>query len=251
MSINKPASENRAKSRALERYESSRRALTHLLDQKLNTDTRLATRELDRIVHRRQIVEQTSYILVPLSRFVEREIQQRVDRGEIEEGLIEAEDVLMAVLIHAQEEIPDDMAVPGTYPWLRRVSQQYINDAVKSEVERADREQSLESTVRRAGPDWPDRVLLLREVLADPEAVLPDRVLEQRITWSILDHATDYLPERWREVFLLRSVDGWDDDEIALAEGIDVQDVELINVASRAYIRECLRDSEFFQDEYE
>jgi RNA polymerase sigma-70 factor, ECF subfamily len=249
MSMHNPATHAQARQQAAYRYESARRELSSTLEQRLNTDTRLATRELDLIVQRRRVMDQTSHMLVPLSRFIEREIRHWADEGRIEDGMVETEDVLMAAIISAQEQLPIDSIKPGMYPWLRRISQKQIRNVVRGEEERATTERSLEAPIRRVGPDWPDRVLLLREVLADQSAVLPEKVIEQSETWQLLEHAVDHLPERWREVFLLRSVDAWDDDEIALAEGIEVEDVELINLAARAYLREYLRESELFQDE--
>lgn len=248
MATNSSGHHSDLRSSAIQRYDLARRDLVQTLERKLHTDTRLATRDLDRIDRRRQIMDQTSHILVPLSRFVEREIERLEAQGSIEKSLLDAEDVLMAVLTRAQDEIPDDITMPGIYPWLRQISLEHIAAAVESESERAFLERSLDSTIRRAGPDWPDHVLLLREVLADRNAVLPEEVIEQRVIWRILEHALDYLPERWREVFLLRSVDGWDDDVIAKTEGIDVRDVEMINIASRAYLRECLRDCQYLQE---
>ncbi len=247
MTIQNPATHARARQQTAYRYEAARRDLAQTLERRLNADTRLATRELDKILERRSTLERTSHMLVPLSRFIDRQLRQFMDEHRIEDGIVETEDVLMAAIVTAHEELPNQIDSKGLYPWLRRVSQTHIRKAVRAEEERALTEKSLDAPVRIAGPDWPDRVLLLREVLADQSAVLPDELLEQRQVAALLEGALDNLPERWREVFLLRSVDAWDDDEIAAVEGIDVGEVELINLAARAYLRECLRESELFE----
>ena len=249
MSMHDPATHVRVKQQASYRYEAARRELAGKLEQRLDTDTRLATRELDRLVERRRAMDRASHMLVPLSRFIDREIRQFANQGAIEEGLVETEDVLMSAIISAQEDLPAHIDARGVFPFLRRISQKHIRQAVRAETERAATERSLDAPIRLAGSDWPDRVLLLREVLADQSAVLPEDVIEQEDTWALLESALNSLPERWREVFLLRAVDAWDDDEIANAEGIDVADVELINLAARAYLRECLRDSELRESE--
>ena len=249
MSIQDPAAHARARQQASYRYEAAKRDLTQTLERRLHADTRLATRELDKILERRATLEHTSRMLVPLSRFIDRELRRFVDDERIEDGPIDVEDVLMAAIVTAHEELPSQVETKGLYPWLRRVTQKHIRDAVHREEDRAATEKSMDAPIRIAGPDWPDRMLLLREVLADRSAVLPEEVLEQNEMAALLQHALDNLPERWREVFLLRSVDAWDDDEIAAAEGIDVEDVELINLAARAYLRETLRESELFEFE--
>lgn len=249
MSIQDPATHVRARQQASYRYEAARRELAGKLEQRFNTDTRIATRELDRIVEHRRAMDRTSHMLVPLSRFIDREIRQFVDRDIIDDGMVETEDVLMSAVISAHDELPAHVHEKGVFPFLRRISQKHIRQAVRAETERAATERSLDAAIRLAGSGWPDRVLLLREVLADQSAVLPEDVIEQEGTWALLESALNSLPERWREVFLLRAVDAWDDDEIANAEGIDVSDVELINLAAREYLRECLRDSELLENE--
>jgi RNA polymerase sigma factor (sigma-70 family) len=247
MTIQEPENDARARKQAGHRYEAARRDLALMLERKLNSDTRLATRELDKVLERRTTLERASHMLVPLSRFIDRELRKYVDEGRIEAELVEIEDILMAAIVTAHEELPDQIDSRGLYPWLRRVSQSHVRRAAHVEEERAQNERSLDAPIRIAGPEWPDRVLLLREVLADQSAVLPEEILQQREVVALLEDALDSLPERWREVFLLRSVDAWDDDEIAAVEGIDTAEVEIINLAARAYLRERLRESEAFE----
>jgi RNA polymerase sigma factor (sigma-70 family) len=234
---------------ALQRYNDVRREIALTLEKKLTEDARLATDELHRIAHRREVMDQLTRYFVPLSRFVERELQLLTDGGAVEASSVDPEDVLMSVIVEAQEDIPENISSPGIFPWLREVCHRHIQEITSMAQERDSREQSLETPQSHFGTDWPDRVLVLREVLANPNAIIPDDFLEQEVTRRILDNALLYLPERWREVLLLRSVDGWDDDEIAQAEGIDVQEVELINLAARAYLRECLRDCDLLLEE--
>jgi DNA-directed RNA polymerase specialized sigma24 family protein len=227
---------------AIQRYDDVRRDLVAILDRKLADDARLATDELQRLAERRQIMEHVTQYVVPLRRYIERELAQLDDAGYVEKEMIDPADVLMDAVITAQEEIPEQITSSGVYPWLREICRQSVQEIAHIEHERLEQEVSLDAPQSRYGPEWPDRVRVLRAVLADPKAILPDDVLTERTTRHILENALKHLPERWREVFLLRSVDAWDDDEIAYAEGIDASEVELINLAARAYLRECLRD---------
>lgn len=248
MSMQDPATHVRAREQAAFRYEAARRALASTLDHRLSADTALATREPDRLERRRQAIDRASHMLVPLSRFIKREVRLRTDRGEVEEQLVDPDDVLMSAVVAVLEEYPSKAEATGIYPWLRRTSNRIVRQSALEEAERARTERSLESPIQIAGPDWPDHVQVLREVLADPNAVLPEHVLGDREKWALMEAVLDNLPERWREVFLLRSVDAWDDDEIAKAEGIDVTEVEMINLAARAYLRESMRECELLRE---
>jgi RNA polymerase sigma factor (sigma-70 family) len=244
MTIQDPATHARARQHAAYRYEAARRNLTSKLRSRANTDTRVAIRRQDLIPQRERALDRASHMLVPLSRFIKREIRQWSHHGFVEEHLIDTDDVLMTAIIEAGEQLTAQPGSNGIYPWLRRITQQKIREEVAAESERAELVRSLDAPVRIAGVDWPDRAVALREVLADPGAVLPETIIEQKETWEVLDHALNQLPERWREIFLLRTVDAWDDDEIAAVEGMDVSDVELINVAARAFLRERLLETE-------
>jgi DNA-directed RNA polymerase specialized sigma24 family protein len=227
---------------AIQRYDEIRREIARMLEKKLTEDAQLATDELHRIVQRREVMDQLTRYFVPLRRFVDRELHALIDEGYVEAESVDPEDVLMSAIVQAQEDIPADISSPGVFQWLREVCRSRIQEMTSTAHEQGVHEESLDAPQSLYGTDWPEHVLILREVLADPNALIPDAVLQQKLTKAILDQTLRYLPERWREVFLLRSVDAWDDDEIALAEGIDVQEVELINLAARAYLRECLRD---------
>jgi DNA-directed RNA polymerase specialized sigma24 family protein len=247
MTIQDPATHAQARQRAAFRYEAERQKLSSHLEQRLRSDTRIAVREQDALQRRELALKQTTHMLVPLSRFIKEEIRRWSDEGAVEDRLVDTEDILMATIIEVAERLPELPSTVGIFPWLRRLTQKTVRETADATAERADLERSLEAPIRVAGTDWPDRALLLIEVLEDPNAVVPEELLERHETRELLEHGLDQLPARWREVFLLRSVDAWDDDEIAAAEGIDVSEVELINVASRAFLRDYFQENELLE----
>jgi DNA-directed RNA polymerase specialized sigma24 family protein len=247
MTIQNPATHAQARQKAAYRYDAERKKLSSHLEQRLRSDTRLVVREQDALQRRELALKQTTHMLVPLSRFIKDEIRRRSDQGAVEARLIDSEDILMATMIEAAERLPELPSTIGIYPWLRRLTQKTVRETVGATAEQVELESSLEAPIRVAGTDWPDRALLLIEVLEDPNAVVPEELLERQETRKLLEHGLDQLPARWREVFLLRSVDAWDDDEIAAAEGIDVSEVELINIAARAFLRDYFQENELLE----
>jgi RNA polymerase sigma factor (sigma-70 family) len=116
-----------------------------------------------------------------------------------------------------------------------------VRQLVEQERRRLEQERSLEEPVGYQGDEWPDQVVRLINVLADPTADIPEDVVLAEETQQILDEALERLPESWREIFLLK-VDGWSDEQIALAEGVPVERVPQIIEASRQFLADHLRE---------
>jgi RNA polymerase sigma factor (sigma-70 family) len=116
-----------------------------------------------------------------------------------------------------------------------------VRQLVEQERRRLEHERSLEEPVGYQGDEWPDQVVRLIDVLADPTADIPEDVVLAEETQQILDEALERLPESWREIFLLK-VDGWSDEQIALAEGVPVERVPRIIEASRQFLADLLRE---------
>ncbi len=135
-----------------------------------------------------------------------------------------------------------DAPQQGLFRWLRRLARQVIRTSIDAERRRIEHERSLEEPVAILGEEWPDQVVRLIDILADPHAELPEDLLLTHETQALLEQALDRLPELWREVFLMRTVDGWNEDIVAEAEGIPVEQVRSIVEISRAFLAEALRD---------
>lgn len=176
----------------------------------------------------------------PLRRFVRREIGRFIAFGVVPSGALHDQDVTDTVLLRALQhwrEAPER----GLFRWLRRTARRVVRQLVEEERRRIEHERSLEEPVAYQGDEWPDQVVRLIDILADPTARLPEDVIMAGEVQRLLDEALDRLPETWREVFLLK-VDGWADDQIAEAEGISPEQVSRMVKASRAFLAELLRE---------
>jgi DNA-directed RNA polymerase specialized sigma24 family protein len=242
MSIQDPATHVRARQSAAFRYEAARRQLAQSMDERIRRKKGRRL-QLETIPQQQMALDQATNLIVPLARYTRAEAQRWADLGVIEETLIDEEDMIAETILAAAERAGREGMPRAVFPWLRGIAREQVRQMVEAETERADVERSLDAPVKIGGEDWPDRAVLLRQVLADPNALLPDEIIEHRETWRLLEHAIARLPERWREIFLLRTVDAWDDDEIALAEDVTVEEIEFINLAARAFLRDLLLDS--------
>lgn len=226
-------------------YEAARRQLARALaeyaaDLDAADPPAAASRELAR--RRNDVIETGLTFFGPLRRFVHREVAHwgEVDGFELDDAPVD--DIVATIYLAAVEQAEEAPHARAFYTWLRRIGRREVRAALL-EQERLNRvEVSLQEPVMTVG-EWPDRIVRLIAVLADPTAKLPEDVLIAEEDTAVLDAVLDKLPERWREVFLLRVVDGWDPAAIADAEGIAAGDVRAIVESSRTFLRDWLEEN--------
>ncbi len=226
-----------------EKYEAARRQLARALAEyaaDLDATVPAASRELAR--RRNEVIETGLIFFGPLRRFVHHEVAhwRAIDGFTLEGAPID--DIVATIYLAAVEHADEAPNARAFYTWLRRIGRREVRAALL-EQERLNRvELSLHQPVMAVG-EWPDRVVQLIAVLADPTAPIPEDLLIAEEDTAVLDALLDKLPERWREVFLLRVVDGWEPDAIAEAEGIAAGDVRAIVESSRTFLRDWLEEN--------
>lgn len=181
--------------------------------------------------------------LRPLRRFVQREIRRWVALGVVPPNTLNEDELVDTVFVRALQHA-GEAPQQGMFRWLRRLARRVVRSAADAERRRIAHERSLEEPVATIGDEWPERVVRLIDLLADPRAELPEDVLLAQETQALFDQVLDRLPELWREVFLMRVVDGWDEQAISEAEGIPPERVRAIVESSRAFLAEALREIE-------
>lgn len=215
-------------------YEAARRQLARALTEySADLDTDGAHQDLAR--RRNEVIEAGMPFFGPLRRFVQHEVRRWADLDGFDITDVPVDDVVAAIYLIAVEQAADAPHARAFYTWLRRIARREVRSALL-EQERLNRlEVSLQQPVQTVG-EWPDRALRLIAVLADPTALPPDEIIIGDEEAAVLDRLLGKLPERWREIFLLRVIDGWDVEEIATAEGIAAENVRAIVRHSRAFL---------------
>jgi RNA polymerase sigma factor (sigma-70 family) len=229
-------------------YENARRQLARALAE-LADD--LAAGELDHeraatlAAQRGAVIEQGLRFFGPLRRFVRHEAELWADPVALESGQVPVDDIVASIYLSAVDEADSAPSARAFYTWLRRIARREVRLAVLEQQRIQRHELSLETPVAVVG-QWPDHVVTLIATLADPSATLPEDILEHLEARRVMNAMLAKLPERWREVFLLSVVDGWPEEEVAAAEGIDPAGVRSIVAATRAFLRDWLRDDPRF-----
>lgn len=232
---------------AAKSYEDARRqlsrALTEFSDDLANDAVEPHT-TIQLAARRAAVIEEGLRFFGPLRRFIQHEIERWTDPTAIDADLFSIDDIVASTYLSAVNQADAAPEARAFYTWLRRIARREAREAVLEQEAHYRIEQSLYApvaTVSTVG-EWPDHVVRLISILADPRAQLPEDILIQRETWDALRVVLQKLPEQWREVFLLSVVDGWSDAEIATAEGIEVRTVRSTVESSRAFLRDWLQN---------
>lgn len=227
------------------RYEAARRQLARALSEYVaDLDAASvpapASRELAR--RRNEVIETGLTFFGPLRRFVQHEVAHWRAIDGFTQASAPVDDVVATIYLAAVERAEEAPNARAFYTWLRRIGRREVRAALLEQERLARVEVSLQQPVMTVG-EWPDRVVRLITLLADPTAEIPEDMLIADEDTAVLDALLTKLPERWREVFLLRVVDGWEPDAIAEAEGIAAGDVRAIVESSRTFLRDWLEEN--------
>jgi RNA polymerase sigma factor (sigma-70 family) len=243
MAIQHPTALLRADQDAELRYELARQRLAVALAERI-AELDLAQPDSGRARYlaerRKAVIDEGFRFVGPLSRYIRAELARWSDDLSEESDVAPTDDIIAATYLAALDEAETAPPVRAFYTWLRRIARREIRALVVNESERRRRERSLETPIASVGREWPDRAIRLLDVLADPIQPLPEQIIVDEEQQAVLNVALARLPERWREVFLLRVVDGWSEEEVAAAEGLDAWDVRLIVNGCRTFVREWL-----------
>lgn len=246
--------ETQQRQEARQRHEHARQRLSAELGDRVQALAEVSPRELmvpeDNYTHRAALIESGLQLITPLRRFIGQELEQWVDPALLERGVFEVDDIVAATYIAAVDQAESAPVARAFYTWLRRTARRQIRAAILEVAERDHHEKSLYTAVYDAGAsdndieDWPDDVRQLIDILADPNAPLPEDILELQAMQGTMNPLLNKLPEQWREVFLMQAVDEWSPEEISILEGLDPKDIAWKVAMSREFLRSWLEQAQ-------
>jgi RNA polymerase sigma factor (sigma-70 family) len=236
---------------ARQRYEMARERLTGELGSRVSALVGVSPQAIvpaDATYDQRAaVIESGLELIVPLRRFVEGELQGWVDPEVMATRAIEVDDIMADVYLEAVEQADSAPVARAFYTWLRRIARRQVRNAVLALDERAERERSIYLTVpvsdTDADDEWPDDVNQLIDMLADPNAVKPEDLLERVELQAAIARVLLRLPEQWREIYLMNVVDGWNQEDISTAEGIDSAEVDWKIRMTREFLRSWIEEA--------
>lgn len=191
--------------------------------------------------------------LSELYNFVRREIATGQARGDLNAGDLKVEEILDEVAAEALEEFADKPAELGFRAWLFQLALKTIK-CMKHEIDHDWRTiVSLEENGNGRKPSsrvgvedeiydfyQPDREIQLKDLIPDGRLPTPEEALTQREIQRYINRALAQLPRRWREAFVLYSIEGLNLEEVARVTRESVDATRRSVEMAREYLRACL-----------
>jgi RNA polymerase sigma-70 factor (ECF subfamily) len=160
-----------------------------------------------------------------------------------------AEDIVQDALLAAVKGFPSFKGNSSVRTWLTSILRHKIIDYLRSkprreipisqEVKWADDKMSdIFGTLSTNFAEYPDHFLMNRAPGAWNES--PESILSQKDFFKSFQSCVSKLPDRLRDIFLLREVEEIDAGEIAAQLGISVGNVRVILHRARVLLRDCV-----------
>lgn len=220
--------------------------------------TNVKTPVLSQDAHREAIEELIGQQVPRLTQYVQREIAYYLATEELVPDLVPVEAVVDETVMRALSEY---QTRPTTLPldrWLIMLAGDVLNQRLQQAQlsrEAAGRDEArVEQRLSRVPPEWkgcavedeiydwyqPDENLHLEDVVADPHALSPEEIAAHRQFQQELDQIIAFLPKRWRDVFVLHSMEDFSLDEVAIVTGQSLDQVQQDWQSACAFLRERL-----------
>jgi RNA polymerase sigma factor (sigma-70 family) len=202
---------------------------------------------------RREATEAVDHHLTELYNFVRRELASRQVTGGLSAGDLTPEEVLDDAALTALERFDERPAGLDFQTWLFQLALDCVERRAR-EI-RAGRESLLRlegtahfstSAAARAAEDeifefyQPAEEMRLEDLIADERVPTPEEALARREFQRHINRTLASLPRRWREAFVLYSVEGLNLEEVARVLRLPVDSARRFIELAREYLRECL-----------
>ncbi|HLT21358.1 MAG TPA: sigma-70 family RNA polymerase sigma factor [Thermomicrobiales bacterium] len=194
-----------------------------------------------------QLRHEPGTLLERLESFVSYEIGRRIAMGQLGVTDVQRDEVVDHAFASALTRLQEGVPIRDLHTYLRSRAQ----DTIRREVRRVANERvrlvSLDQIVYNEGDDGEQ--VTLADIIPDTESrTLEDASIDAE-TFGYLMESLAGLPDRWRTIFLQRTIHGQNVFAIAEEHEIPVDEVRRIVVRSRDYLRDQMENVHFALDE--
>lgn len=195
----------------------------------------------------RQLREDPAELLDRLESFVGYELGRRVTMGQLGVTDLQRDEVVDNAFASALTRLQEGVPIRDLHTYLRSRAQDMIRREIRRVANERVRMVSLDQVVFADGDESEE--VTLADVIPDTESrELGDAAIDAE-TLSFLMDSLSGLPERWRTIFLQRTIHGRNVFSIAEEHEIVVDEVRRIVVRSRDYLRDQMENVHFALDE--
>jgi RNA polymerase sigma factor (sigma-70 family) len=199
---------------------------------------------------KKEVADCIDQVLEQLYNFVRREIAMSQVQGELKAGDLTPEAILDDVAKKALEQFDEKPAELDLRPWLFHLAL----DTIKCRKRQIERDQiSLEEDGRNAKPTGaiavedeiydfyqPDNQIHLKDLISDGRLPTPEEAVIQLEFQQHISRSLAQLPRRWREAFMLYSIEGLTLEEVARVTRQPVDSTRRAIEMAREYLRTFL-----------
>ncbi|MGC2110656.1 MAG: sigma-70 family RNA polymerase sigma factor [Candidatus Korobacteraceae bacterium] len=190
-----------------------------------------------------------------LKRFIARELNYRVDQGQLAPGQIEVEDVVGEAIANAldEQEKPERIKLE---PWVHRLAKQAIaklaadgEDDGHIPLERSRGQQNVRGSDEALLQfHQPDEKLFEENVIPDPTANNPEELAARRELISLIETTLRDAGRDQREAFILYTIEGFTAEEIADITNHTVEEVRAAIRQGREHLQRALPIEDSLKD---
>lgn len=183
-----------------------------------------------------------------LRRFIERELQYRVDQEQLQPDQITVEDVVNEAIANALGEQIDKPERMKLEPWMHRLAIEAIGrlasdggDESRIPLERSRGQQNVQASDEAALQfHQPDEKLSEENVIADPAANNPEELAARRELIDLVETTLRDAGRNEREAFIFYTIEGFTLDEIADITNHTVEEVRAAIRRAREHLQRAL-----------
>jgi RNA polymerase sigma factor (sigma-70 family) len=183
-----------------------------------------------------------------LRRFIERELQHRVDQGQLQADQITVDDVVNEAIANALGEQHDKPERMKLEPWMHRLAIEAIGrlasdggDEGRIPLEPARAPQNVQASDEAV---WqfhqPDEKLYEENVIADPAASNPEELAARRELMDLVETTLRDAGRNEREAFIFYTIEGFTLEEIADITNHTVEEVRAAIRRAREHLQRAL-----------
>jgi RNA polymerase sigma factor (sigma-70 family) len=195
----------------------------------------------------RQLRHEPGELIARLESFVGYELSRRTVMGQLSSSDLDRDEVVDNAFASALTRLQEGVPIRDLHNYLRSRAQDMIRREIRRVANERQRLVSLDQVVFSEGDDGEQ--VTLADVIPDTEARLLDDASIDAETMTYLIDALAGLPDRWRTIFLQRTIHGHGVHAIADEHAIPPDEVRRIVIQCRDYLRDQMENVYFILDE--
>ena len=176
-----------------------------------------------------------------LTSFVGYELGRRTEMGQLVPGDLLRDEVVDAAMASALARLQDGSPIRDLHTFLRSRAQELIRREIRRVTFERQRVVSLDQVISN-DDESTDEEVRLADIIPDVNARELDQMSIDAETLAYLIEALSDLPERWRTIFLERTVQGHSVSYIANQEEMDPDQVRRIIITCRDFLRDRMEN---------